>query len=85
MPKKQVRRPKAYRLPSGTVMNPLLKYPRNFACWCGSEKKSKYCCLPGVPEIIKGEFADEMKIFMNQKIALELSKRLTKGAKNANS
>lgn len=32
------------------VWNPLLKYPENIACWCGSKKKAKVCCLPTVPE-----------------------------------
>lgn len=26
--------------------NPLLKYPRNETCYCGSSKKFKKCCLP---------------------------------------
>lgn len=29
-----------------TEPNPLLKYPRNAKCFCGSGKKSKVCCLP---------------------------------------
>lgn len=27
------------------VSNPLLKWPRNFNCVCGSTKKFKKCCL----------------------------------------
>ena len=30
------------------VENPLLKWPRNFNCVCGSGKKFKKCCLPGL-------------------------------------
>ena len=30
----------------GTVWNPLRNYPRNMACFCGSAKKAKACCLP---------------------------------------
>lgn len=28
------------------ALNPMTSYPRNLACWCGSMKKSKKCCLP---------------------------------------
>jgi hypothetical protein len=31
-----------------TVPNPLLKWPRNFNCVCGSGKKFKKCCLNGL-------------------------------------
>ncbi len=27
------------------VWNPLLGYPRNFPCHCGSQKKFKHCCV----------------------------------------
>lgn len=30
----------------GTERNPLLDYPRNLGCFCGSEQKAKHCCLP---------------------------------------
>lgn len=31
-----------------SVPNPLLKWPRNFNCVCGSGKKFKKCCLNGL-------------------------------------
>lgn len=34
------------------VRNPLLKYPVNEWCWCGSRVKAKNCCLPGVNKYI---------------------------------
>lgn len=29
----------------GLAWNPLLGYPRNFPCHCGSQKKFKHCCV----------------------------------------
>lgn len=35
--------------------NPLLKYPRNIKCWCGSHKKAKFCCLPQQAKVCRVE------------------------------
>ena len=37
---------KGYVAPKGAMWNPLLKWPRNHVCWCGSGLKAKFCCLP---------------------------------------
>ena len=34
-----------YKPRAGQTWNPLLKYPRNESCFCGSGKKAKRCCL----------------------------------------
>lgn len=39
--------------------NPLLRYPRNAKCFCGSGKKSKACCLPRVSQLV---YASDAKI-----------------------
>ncbi len=36
---------KGYKPLNGFQWNPLLKYPRNQACYCHSGKKYKKCCL----------------------------------------
>ena len=35
-----------------SVMNPLLKWPRNFLCVCGSGIKFKKCCLNGLARLV---------------------------------
>lgn len=39
----------AYKVKDGKRWNPLRSYPPNEPCFCGSDKKSKKCCLPKVP------------------------------------
>jgi hypothetical protein len=39
------------------AMNPLLGYPRNEPCWCGSGRKAKVCCLPRQPRVIPANAA----------------------------
>jgi hypothetical protein len=34
------------------ALNPLLKYPPNLFCYCGSKKKAKLCCIPKEPEYL---------------------------------
>jgi hypothetical protein len=54
----------AYVAPKGAMWNPLLSYPRNNKCWCGSLQKAKHCCMPraskcvsiGTGEMIKREW-----------------------------
>lgn len=41
--------------------NPLLKYPRNEACFCGSNIKFKNCCLKITSPVISKEHEDEAK------------------------
>ena len=36
----------------GAGFNPLLKYPRNNACFCGSGRKFKSGCLPALPKCV---------------------------------
>lgn len=42
----------AITLNRGFHWNPLLRYPRNSLCFCGSGIKSKKCCLPKIPMAI---------------------------------
>lgn len=46
--------------------NPLLKYPRNTLCFCGSDQKAKACCLPKQPRIILIEQAQWLAPYMEQ-------------------
>jgi hypothetical protein len=46
------------------VKNPLLKYPRNLECWCGSNKRSKNCCLPKQARVCRIEHAKILNQFM---------------------
>jgi len=46
------------------VTNPLLKWPRNFKCVCGSGKKFKSCCLKTLARNVTA--ADAIKI--NEKL-----------------
>ena len=47
-----------YSCNPGYVWNPLLKYPRNSDCFCGSHLKFKKCCLSKVKPVV---LASEMK------------------------
>jgi len=40
------------------VENPLMKWPRNYSCVCGSGKKFKKCCLNGLNRRVTIEDAD---------------------------
>ena len=51
----------SYQLKPGWVWNPLLRFPRNSLCFCGSGIKSKKCCLPKVPLSCKVKEADSMR------------------------
>jgi len=44
--------------------NPLLKWPRNFSCVCGSGKKFKKCCLNG----LSGQVTIEDAVNINKKL-----------------
>ena len=46
--------------------NPMLKYPRNLNCFCGSYKKAKHCCLPKQAPVMPAEFAEKLRSFMRQ-------------------
>lgn len=41
--------------------NPLLKYPRNEECFCGSGLKFKKCCLNGAFRAVPVEIAEAVK------------------------
>lgn len=41
----------------GNEWNPLIKYPRNSVCYCGSKIKAKKCCIPKQPLAIDSSFA----------------------------
>lgn len=41
-------RRRGYRLRPGFDWNPLIGYPRNKGCWCGSGDKAKRCCMPHI-------------------------------------
>lgn len=42
----------------GNKWNPILKYPKNESCYCGSGKKFKKCCLPGETMAVNSVYAD---------------------------
>lgn len=45
----------------GSDWNPLLKYPRNESCYCGSGVKFKKCCLPRTQYAVDKKAADAAK------------------------
>lgn len=48
----------------GFVSNPLLTYPRNFLCFCGSKKKAKACCIPKVKRVVPKDQADSLRKYV---------------------
>ena len=44
--------------------NPLLRYPRNLPCWCGSGRKAKVCCLFKQPRSVPAETAAMLEKYM---------------------
>jgi hypothetical protein len=53
------------QLRSQFAPNPLLKYPRNEACWCGSGEKAKKCCIPKQAPVCMLKHADVLTQYMN--------------------
>lgn len=45
--------------------NPLLKYPRNLDCFCGSKLKAKKCCIPKQARIIPADQAIQLKRYLD--------------------
>lgn len=50
----------------GLVKNPLLEWPRNYRCVCGSGKKFKKCHLNGLQKNITIEDANKINKRLNQ-------------------
>jgi uncharacterized protein YecA (UPF0149 family) len=48
-----------YKPKRGHDWNPMLKYPRNEACYCGSGVKAKKCCLLHQTLAVNSEFAEK--------------------------
>lgn len=53
----------------GFVYNPLLKYPRNERCYCGSGVKAKMCCLPKVKRVVPKDSAPLLKDYVDHVMA----------------
>ncbi len=45
----------------GAAWNPLLKYPRNLPCMCGSGFKFKQCCYKKLPRAVPKDWADAIE------------------------
>lgn len=56
----------AYYPPKGLAWNPLMDYPRNEKCFCGSGVKFKKCHLTTMPKCVLIKDAEEFKRFMDQ-------------------
>ena len=41
----------------GAAFNPLLRYPRNLPCTCGSDFKFKVCCYKKLPRCVPADWA----------------------------
>lgn len=52
--------------PEGFSWNPLKQWPRNMACFCGSKKKFKKCCIGKVKELVDKEDAEELRDLMKE-------------------
>ena len=63
----------AYTLKAGWVENPILKWPRNSPCPCGTGKKFKACCLNRMPLVLPN--ADKRKELEDENAANQLSQR----------
>ena len=48
--------------------NPLSKYTRNLACYCGSGKKFKKCHLNTIPKYINKTQANKLSKYLEQMI-----------------
>jgi len=46
----------------GRDWNPLLNYPRNNPCFCGSGKKFKKCCLVNMPRTCSTRLAKDLAV-----------------------
>lgn len=46
--------------------NPMLKFPRNEDCWCGSFKKAKHCCIPKQAPVCPTEMVEPLKKFITR-------------------
>jgi len=62
--KKKKYKPAQYIPPPGYERNPMLRYPKNYPCFCDSKKKFKKCCLRKLKNVIpKKDF-----VYYNKKI-----------------
>lgn len=52
---------RCFKLLPGMDFNPLLSYPRNKGCFCGSGTKFKRCCCPRQPRAIPIVDANRIK------------------------
>lgn len=59
---------KVYKLLEGNVWNPLLKYPRNSPCYCGSGRKAKKCCLPSATPYCKKSDAPTLEAIVREAV-----------------
>jgi hypothetical protein len=55
-----------YRPKQGFKWNPMLKYPRNEKCYCGSGLKFKKCCLAHQTLAVPKKFADQAAPLVKQ-------------------
>jgi len=55
---------KIKRLKDQVMLNPMLKYPRNLDCYCGSNEKFKACCLPKQAKQIPIELGLKLKEYL---------------------
>ena len=46
------------------AVNPLMKFPRNENCFCGSQKKAKRCCLGKLPKTVPLQQAIQLSKYM---------------------
>lgn len=53
------------------VENPLLKYPRNLPCWCGSSHKAKSCCLPKQAPVVDFEQGVVLRGYMVHVLSIQ--------------
>lgn len=58
--------PTAWRLKEGYAHNPLLKFPRNAKCFCGSGLKFKKCHLAGLSRACTKAQAKEAEAAMKR-------------------
>ncbi len=69
-----------YKIPEGTISNPIRDYPRNMVCPCASGKKFKKCCYLTTPNLIRvsNDKVEAISIFRQIKRDFKAKRRATK-------
>lgn len=65
MKQRKPKRSRGWMATKGNALNPLLSFPRNAKCFCGSGIKFKKCCVDKLHMAIPAKEASEVQAFVN--------------------